>query len=111
MGFPVVSRARREQRIKSFLPLHIWLNANVLAMGNAKAAQRLNQFPALCGIPGIEGDEHKHLLAMHVFGKKWQGGSFAQESPHVELFRCGFYKFAILSKHMLRLVERENDQP
>jgi hypothetical protein len=48
---------------------------------------------------------------MHVSGKKWQGGSLAQYSPHIELFRCGFYKFAIPCQHLLCLIERENDQP
>jgi hypothetical protein len=55
--------------------------------------------------------EPNHLLAMHVSGKKWQGGSLAQYRPHVELIRCGFYKFAILCQNLLCLVERENDQP
>src|SRR5262245_10546093 len=111
MGFPVVSRARRQQWIKSFLPLRVRLGTDVFTVGNAKAAQRLNQFPALCTIPRIEDDEHNHLLAMHVFWKKWQGGGLAQESPHIELFGCRSNEFAILTKHLLCLVERKNDQP
>jgi hypothetical protein len=42
MGFSVVSRARRKQRIKSFLPLRIRLNTDVFTVGVAKTVQRLN---------------------------------------------------------------------
>src|ERR1700704_826554 len=111
MGFPVVSRARRKQRVKSFLPLGVWLSTDVFTVRRAKAEQRLNQFPTFSSIPNVEDAEQDHLLAMHISGKKWHGRSLTQSSPHVELLRCGFYKFAILCQHLFCLVERENDQP
>src|SRR2546423_6566452 len=111
MGFPVVSRTRRKQRIERFLPLRVRLSADVFTVGGAKTEQRLNQFPALSCIPKVKGDEHHHLLAMRVCGKKGQGGSLAQDSPHVEFLRGGCYKFAVLRQHLLCLLERENDQP
>jgi hypothetical protein len=83
----------------------------VAAVRNSKTEQRLNQFPALIGIPNIENAEEDYLRAMRIFGKKWKRGSLADDGPHVELLRCGFYKLSILCQHLLGLIERVNDQP
>ena len=71
MGFPVVPRTRRKHRIKSLLPRPVRLNTNVFAERGAETTQGLNQFFASSDIPDVEGDKHKHLLAVDFPRKKW----------------------------------------
>ena len=109
MGFPVVSRSGRKQRIKSFLPLRVRLRADVCTVWRAKMEQGLGEFPALSSLPNIENGEHNRRFPVCVRRQEWQGRSLTHYSPDVEILRRGINKFAIPCQHLLCLVEGEND--
>src|SRR4030095_5872388 len=110
MRLPIVSRARRQQRVKGLLPLNVGLRADMLAVSLAESAQGSDKFLCVGDGAGGKNRQHNASLAMYVFRKKRQGGSLAQHNPHVQLFGRRIYKLSILGKYLLCLAERKNDQ-
>src|ERR687887_421903 len=110
MRLPVVSRARRQQRVKGLLPLNVGLSADMLAESWAESAQRSDQFLCLRDRAGVKDRQHDNFLAVNGFRKKGQWRRLAQHRPDIELLGCRIYKLTIPGEYLLRLIERKNDQ-
>src|SRR4029450_4472617 len=110
MRLPIVSRARRQQRVKGLLPLNVGLGADMLAVSIAESAHGSDEFLRFRDGAGVKDRQHNDFLAVYVLWKKRQWRRLAQYNPDIELLGRRIYKLTILVKYLLCLAERKNDQ-
>ena len=83
----------------------------MLAVGRAEAAQLRDQAFTFAEIAQMAERQHHHLPSVHALGKEGQGRCLAGDHPHVEIVRHRFTEPREPGEHLLRLLERENNQP
>src|SRR5262245_47818639 len=110
MRLPIVSRARREQRVKGLLPRDVRLRTEMLAVRLTESAHWSDEFLRFRRGAGVEDRQQNDFLAVNVFGKKGQRRCFAQHDPDIEFLRRRFYELTIFIEDLFGLAERKDDQ-
>lgn len=108
---PVVARTRRQERIERLLPSGERLHPDVFAEHHPERAQRRDELHPHGGVICVEDGERDDLFPVDVGRQERERRRLSGNHPDVELVRHRLGEAGKLRDHVLRLVEREDDEP